>query len=74
MPSVTVYKDVEVEIDVDLEDFEADDLQDELERRGIAVSTDTTELLEKIWQLRRLEQPYDHLMDELIYNTIGKIA
>lgn len=77
MPSVTIYKDVEVEIEIDLEDFEDDELQDELKRRGlseIADPVDVRDLIEKIWQLRRLKQPYDYLLDELIYDTIGKIV
>jgi|DEB19_MinimDraft_2_1074335.scaffolds.fasta_scaffold06443_4 hypothetical protein len=76
MPSVTVYKDVEVEIEVDIEDFEDYQLQEELERRGLTDMGDPAEvkeLLEKIWELRRLEQPYDHLVDLLLYETIGKI-
>lgn len=73
MPTVTVYKDVEVEVDVDLEEFEDEELLDELASRGMAISSESTSIIEQIWQLRRTNQPYDHLMDDLIYDTIGKI-
>jgi hypothetical protein len=71
----TVY--TEVEVDVSLEDFDDYDLIDELERRGkgleIAESSGT-ELVEFIYQKRRLGQDYQSLLDELIYVVLGKIV
>lgn len=71
----TVY--TEVEVDVSLEDFNDYDLIDELERRGkgleIAESSGT-ELVEFIYQKRRLGQDYQSLLDELIYVVLGKIV
>lgn len=70
-----IYK--EVEVDVDLEDFDDDELIDELERRGRGFEIDSqkpTELVEKIWQLRRLGKDYQQELDELIYAAIGKIV
>ena len=70
----TVYK--EVEVDVDLDDFDDDDLIDEMERRGLDVtdSGSASELIEKIWLKRRQGQDFTHELDRLIYATIGKIV
>ena len=75
-----VYKEVEVEVDVDLSDFETDDLIEELESRGeLSVRTgpgpyDHKELLEIIWMRRRNGQNYDAPLDQLIYNVTGHIV
>ena len=69
-----VYK--EVEIDVDLDDFDDDDLIEELERRGKGFEVPTarpTELVEQIWLKRRMGQDYDRELDELIYVTTGRV-
>ena len=73
MPEVLV----ETYVDVDLDDFDTDDLVEELERRGLGmeVSSETgTELLTAIYQKRRLGQDYQRELDELIYLGIGKIV
>lgn len=71
----TVY--TEVEVDVDLDEFDTEDLIDELERRGrgfdVAGQT-PTELMDRIHQLRRNGGDYQRELDELIYVTIGRIA
>jgi hypothetical protein len=72
----TVY--TEVEVDVDLSDFETDDLIEELEERGQSMSNgagpyDSKELVEKIWMRRRNGQDYNYLLDQLIYNVTGRI-
>ncbi len=71
----TVY--TEVEVDVDLNDFETDDLVEELESRGrgFEVASQTgTELLTAIYLKRRLGQDYQRELDDLIYLGIGKIV
>ncbi len=71
----TVYK--EVEIDVELDDFDDQDLIDELERRGrgFEVNGSTpTELVTKIYEKRRLGRDYQQELDELIYVAIGRIV
>lgn len=71
----TVY--TEVEVDVDLDDFDTDDLVEELEKRGKGlevVSQSGTELLTAIYLKRRLGQDYQRELDELIYLGIGKIV
>ena len=74
-----VYKSVytEVEVDVDLGDFETDDLLEELESRGSLPpegNVDAKELVEQIYYLRRQGQAYDHLMDSLMYSVLGRIV
>ena len=70
----TVYK--EVEIDVDLQDFDTDDLLEELEERGeLPLNTDTyKELVEKIWMARRNGRDYQSILNDLIYDVTGQIV
>ena len=73
MPEVLV----ETYVDVDLDDFDTEDLVEELEKRGLGmeVSSETgTELLTAIYQKRRLGQDYQRELEELIYIGIGKIV
>jgi hypothetical protein len=69
----TVY--TEVEVDVDLGDFETDDLIEELESRGAGATDygDGKEVLEAIYQKRRLGQDYQTELEALIYLGLGKI-
>jgi hypothetical protein len=69
----TVYK--EFEVDVELSDFETDDLIEELESRGSGVMDygDGKEVLESIYQKRRLGQDYQTELETLIYMGLGKI-
>lgn len=72
---VSVY--TEVEVDVDLEDFDTDDLVEELEKRGKGLevaSQSGTGLITAIYQKRRLGQDYQRELDDLIYLGIGKIV
>ena len=73
----TVYTEVEVE--VDLTDFETEDLIEELEDRGESMDKgtgiyDSKELVEQIWMLRRNGKDYQHQLDNLIYNVTGRIV
>ena len=71
----TVY--TEVEVDVELNNFDTDDLIEELEKRGKGMevaSQSGTELLTAIYLKRRLSQDYQRELDELIYLGIGKIV
>jgi hypothetical protein len=74
-----VYKTVytEVEVDVNIGDFETDDLLDELEERGALPpegNINAKELVEQIYYLRRQGQAYEHLMDSLMYSVLGRIV
>lgn len=67
----------EVEVDVELDDFDDDDLIEELQKRGrgFEVRSETpTELITKIYELRRLGSNYQRELDDLIYATIGRIV
>jgi hypothetical protein len=73
MPTVETY----VEVDVELDDFDTDDLIEELQKRGKGMevaSQNGTELLTSIYLKRRLGQDYQRELDELIYVGIGKIV
>jgi hypothetical protein len=69
-----VYK--EVEVDVDLVDFDTDELVEELERRGSGVMDygDGKEVLEVIYEKRRLGKDYQTELDQLIWLGLGKIV
>ena len=75
MPYKTVYKEVDVE--VNLGDFDTLDLIEELEERGeLPLSTgpyDSKELVQKIWMARRQGKDYQALLDDLIYSVTGQI-
>jgi len=66
-----------VEVDVELDDFEDDDLIEELEKRGKGLevaSQSGTDLVTAIYLKRRLGKDYQRELDDLIYLSIGKIA
>lgn len=69
-----VYKTIstEIEVDVDLQDFDTDDLIDELENRGHMADTESKELVNAIYQKRRLGKDYQSELDALIYLVLGK--
>lgn len=69
----TVY--TEVEVDVDISDFETDDLIEELERRGEAImdNGDGKEVLRIIYEKRRLGKDYQAELDQLLYIGLGKV-
>jgi hypothetical protein len=66
-----------VHIDVDLDDFDDDELIEELQSRGFSnllnASSDTKSALMEIYLQRRLGLPYDSLLDKLIYDVLGKV-
>lgn len=72
----TVY--TEVEVDVDISDFDTEDLLDELESRGeLPADADASakHLIDKIWMKRRLgNQDYQTELDELIYQVLGHVV
>jgi hypothetical protein len=69
----TIYTSVEV--DVDLSEFDTEDLVEELESRGAGTSEfgDGKEILTVIYEKRRLGQDYQRELDELIFMGLGKI-
>ena len=69
----TMYK--EVEVDVDLSDFDTDDLIEELESRGAGATDygDGKDILNAIYEKRRLGKDYQQELDQLIWLGLGKI-
>jgi hypothetical protein len=71
---------VSVDVDVDLADFDTDDLIHELERRGDDYNTQGVDadeariMLETVHQLRRRGQNHEAALDQLIYYVLGKIV
>jgi hypothetical protein len=66
----TIY--TEVEVDVDLSEFDTDDLIEELESRGSGVTGNGKELLQAIHEKRRLGKDYQTELDQLIWQGLGK--
>ena len=69
-----MYK--EVEVDVDLSDFETDDLIEELESRGAGATDygDGKEILQTIYEKRRMNKDYQQELDQLIWLGTGRIV
>ena len=69
-----MYK--EVEVDVDLGDFETDDLIEELESRGAGATDygDGKEILQAIYEKRRMNKDYQQELDQLIWLGTGRIV
>jgi len=70
----TIY--TEVEVDVDLSEFDTDDLIEELESRGAGATDygDGKDILMSIYEKRRLGQDYQADLDQLIWLGLGKIV
>ena len=68
----TIY--TEVEVDVDLGDFDTDDLIEELESRGAGATDygDGKEILLSIYEKRRLGKDYQTELEQLIWLGLGK--
>lgn len=70
-------KYTEVEVDIDLDDFDDDELIDELERRNIQVSSwedpdATKDLVYKMYEKKRLGQNIDEELREFFWRSIGR--
>lgn len=70
MPYITA----EVEVDVNLSDFDTADLVEELENRGHMADTTSKEIVEAIYQKRRNDKDYQAELDSLIFSVLGKIV
>ena len=73
-----MYKTIctEVEVDVNLSDFETDDLIEELESRGVGGTEygDGKDILMAIHEKRRLGKDYQTELDQLIWLGLGKFV
>jgi hypothetical protein len=65
-----IYQEVEVEVELD--DFDTDELLEELENRGELINNDDKQLIDIIFHKRRAGQDFSQELDDLIYNTIGR--
>lgn len=74
----TVY--TEVEVDVDLSEFDTDDLIDELESRGLDYNSNGVDgdemraVLEQVWRKRRNGEDYQRELDNLIWGVLGRVV
>jgi len=63
-----------VTVDVDLSDFDTDDLVEELELRGEVIGGfNNSSLVTTIYEKRRLGQDYQSELDTLIYEVTGRV-
>jgi len=69
MPYVTT----EVEVEVDLGDFDDDDIREEYEARGLSDKPEFKETLTEIYQLRRLGKPFENELNKLICDALGVV-
>jgi len=73
MPYVYVSPDV-------LEEFDDDDLIDELKSRGMTVRSvadqtfEINETIRKIYEKRRIGEDYQRELDALIYDVLGRVV
>jgi hypothetical protein len=74
MTYVTIEK--YIDIDIDMDDFDTDDLVEELERRGAGTTDygDGKDILKVIYEKRRLGKDYQTELDQLIWLGLGKIV
>jgi hypothetical protein len=71
----TVY--TEVEVDVDISEFDTDDLLEELEERGALPAegnVNAKELIEQMYYLHRRGQDCTPFLDQLFYSVLGRIV
>ena len=63
-----------IEVEVELSDFDDEDLIDELKSRGKYNGTmgNSDELIDKIFHLRRQGKPYEQELDEYLYMRTGR--
>lgn len=64
-----------IDVDVDMDDFNDEDIIAEFESRGLGVApSDSKELLQAIFEKRRTGQDFAQELDQLIYNTLGRLV
>ena len=73
-----VYKTITTEVDVDLDDFDDDELLDEVERRNLSVTcrdpNEAIRLLEDIYYKRVTNKDFSAELDRYFYLVLGRIA
>jgi hypothetical protein len=69
-----MYRTVNVDVEVDLYDFDTEELIEELENRDVPLSTQTKALVQTIYDKRMLKKDYQKDLDELIWEVLGRIS
>jgi hypothetical protein len=71
-----MYKTIYTSVDVDLSEFDTDDLIEELESRGAGATDygDGKEILQAIYEKRRMNKDYQQELDQLIWLGTGRIV
>jgi hypothetical protein len=72
MATVETY----VTVDVELDEFDDDDLIEEMERRGLGAEVNdstASELIGVIYEKRRLGKDFERELDQLIYQVTGRV-
>ena len=64
---------ITTEVNIDLSDFDTEDLLDELESRNNLPEFQAKQMIESIYLKRRIGQDYQKELDTLIYEVMGKI-
>lgn len=75
MPTVETYVGY-VEVDVELDEFDTDDLIEELDRRGATYNSNSyvLDMLRTLYQKRQTGQDYTYELDYVLYEIIGRIS
>jgi hypothetical protein len=71
----SVYTEVEVDVDIDLEDFTDEELLEELKDRNLNVGGNVKEaerLLEEIYYKRVMGKDFTTEIDQYLYEIIGR--
>lgn len=65
-----------VDVDIDLAEFDTDELIEELERRNETYTSNSyvLELIKALYEKRRNSQDYNWELDEIIHQTIGRVS
>ena len=73
------YVTVSTDVDIYLDEIDTDDLIQELESRNVPSRHVSPQfggngdgIVDKIYQARRLGKPYEHLLDEFLYQVTGR--
>jgi hypothetical protein len=67
----TIY--TEVEVDVELDDFDTVDLIEELERRDVAIGLANKSIIQRMYEDQQMGNDIQPLLNKLYYTTIGRI-
>jgi hypothetical protein len=61
-------------VDIELDEFEDDEIIEEYELRGLGGRQEYLDGLTEIYQLRRLGKPYENELNKLICDSLGVVV